>query len=308
MRQKHIVSIDDEGFLLKLVEAILQTDYKVTTFQDSQRAVEAFRSGLVADLIICDINMPHMDGFALHEAIRDLDRVKSVPFIYLTALNDRNMFRQGMRQGADDYLTKPFTPDELKSAVEARLARKTELYEEERVLKILSLGGVGASVAGKYLHYEAKKVVALLLYLIVHEGKVPLRIIPGDLWHEDVGENNIHVLINRARKTFENFVHFPVIGDILTLDLLLSYEWDAELFEKAARLALDKQTYTDTEKAILLYKGVFLPGFEAPWAEQQRSYYDSLYLSLLELSSELAPNATAQKSAQTRLESFLQGN
>ncbi len=310
MAKKHIVSIDDEGFILKLVEAVLQKDYQLTTFHEASSALEAFKTGLKADLIICDINMPQMDGFEFHETLRQEADLKAVPFIYLTALNDRRHFRQGMQQGADDYLTKPFTPDELKEAVEARFSRTSLLRDEgeQAKIKILSLGGVGASAEGKYLQYEAKKVIALFLYLLTHEGKVPLRIIPGDLWYEEVGENNIHVLINRARKTFEGYARFPVQGDILTLELLFSYEWDAELFEKAAKTALKNKQYSDLEKAIQLYKGMFLPSFDAPWAEQQRSYYDSLYLELLELSAEVAPNEAAQKSAEARLQTYLQGD
>lgn len=308
MAKQHIVSIDDEGFILKLVETVLKKDYEVSVFQDAVEALEAFQSGLKADLIICDINMPQLDGFGLHEKIRELPDLKRVPFIYLTALNDRQHFRQGMQQGADDYLTKPFTPAELIEAVEIRFNRTSSLRDEKVSLEILSLGGAGATAGGEILHYEAKKVIALLLYLITHEGKVPLRIIPGDLWSEEVGENNIHVLINRARKTFDGYAQFPVLGDILTLKLLESYDWDAEEFEKAAKNAIKVQHSGECEKAIQLYKGIFLPGFDAPWVEQQRSYYDSLYLDLLELSIELAPNETARKSAEGRLQAFLQND
>jgi len=308
MPKKIVVSIDDESFILKLVEAVLKDEYDVHTFSDSEEALAACENDLKPDLIICDINMPKLDGFELHESLRTHDELKSVPFIYVTALTDRKHFRQGMQQGADDYLTKPFSPQELKDAVEARFERTDELLSEEVILKVLSLGGVGASAQGTYLQYEAKKVVALLLYLITHDGEVPLRIIPGDLWRKEVGENNIHVLINRARKTFEGYVRFPVKGDILTLELLTAYEWDAALFEEAAKEGVDSQKSTEIEKAIQLYKGVFLPGFDDPWAEQQRSYYDSLFFKLLELSIDVAKNKTAQESAQARLESFLEGS
>lgn len=306
MAKKHIVSIDDEGFTLKLIESVLSDAYNVTTFQDSKEALEAFKKGLEADLIICDINMPQMDGFELHEALRKQTKLRAIPFIYLTALLERKHFRQGMQQGADDYLTKPFTPSELKEAVAVRFER-AETLREKPVLKILSLGGVGASAEDKYLQYEAKKVIALLLYLITHDGKVPLRIVPSDLWHEEVGENNIHVLINRARKTYEGYASFPVIGDVLTLKLEVECDWDAQVFEQAALTALSTKNSSSIEKAILLYKGVFLPSFEAPWAEQQRSYYESLYLKLLELSIDQASNQSSKESARARLEAFLEG-
>lgn len=82
------------------------------------------------DLIICDVRMPDMDGYRTLAAIRDIPAIAGIPFIFLTAAMDKSDMRRGMVSGADDYLTKPFTPDELLEAVTTRLARKTELEHE----------------------------------------------------------------------------------------------------------------------------------------------------------------------------------
>jgi CheY-like chemotaxis protein len=82
------------------------------------------------DLIICDIRMPGMDGYKTLAAIRDHPAIASTPFIFLTAAMDRHDFRRGMASGADDYLTKPFAPEELLDAVTTRLARQSELKSE----------------------------------------------------------------------------------------------------------------------------------------------------------------------------------
>jgi CheY-like chemotaxis protein len=79
------------------------------------------------DLIICDVRMPEMDGFRTLTAIRDNPAIANIPFIFLTAAMDKSDWRRGMVSGADDYLTKPFTPGELLEAVTTRLARQTEL-------------------------------------------------------------------------------------------------------------------------------------------------------------------------------------
>jgi CheY-like chemotaxis protein len=79
------------------------------------------------DLIICDVRMPEMDGFKTLMAIRDNPAIANIPFIFLTAAMDKSDLRRGMVSGADDYLTKPFTPEELLEAVTTRLARQTEL-------------------------------------------------------------------------------------------------------------------------------------------------------------------------------------
>jgi CheY-like chemotaxis protein len=79
------------------------------------------------DLIICDVRMPEMDGYRTLNAIRDIPAIANIPFIFLTAAMDKSDVRRGMLSGADDYLTKPFTPEELFEAVATRLARQTEL-------------------------------------------------------------------------------------------------------------------------------------------------------------------------------------
>ncbi len=301
-----IVSIDDESHILHLIQAILQEDYGLTLFSNARDALQTFNSGLKADLIICDISMPELDGFAFHEELRQQEHLRAIPFIFLTALSDRQTFRKGMLQGADDYLTKPFTVQELKEAVTARLNRSHTLKDtESQELVITSLGGVGLTWQGQQLHYEAKKVVELLLYLLTQNQAIPLRLVTPDLWYEQVVDNNLHVLINRARKTYAGLVTFPVEGDLLSVKPLSRFYWDAALFEQSALKALKQHDFSQLEHASRLFKGTFLPGFESPWTDQQRSYYESLYLQVLELGLERAPNELAHKSMQLKLNTFL---
>ncbi|MDB6019007.1 MAG: response regulator receiver sensor signal transduction histidine kinase [Pedosphaera sp.] len=79
------------------------------------------------DLIICDVRMPGMDGYRTLEAIRELPLIATIPFIFLSAAVDKIDMRRGMVSGADDYLTKPFAPEELLEAVTARLSKQAEL-------------------------------------------------------------------------------------------------------------------------------------------------------------------------------------
>ena len=75
------------------------------------------------DLIVSDVMMPELDGFSMLEALRADPRFADTPFIFLTALNDRTSMRRGMNLGADDFLNKPFTRDELIEAVNSRLKK-----------------------------------------------------------------------------------------------------------------------------------------------------------------------------------------
>ena len=75
------------------------------------------------DLIICDINMPNLDGYGTLTALRENEATATIPFIFLSGATDKLNMRRGMELGADDYLTKPFAMDELVARVRALLRR-----------------------------------------------------------------------------------------------------------------------------------------------------------------------------------------
>jgi CheY-like chemotaxis protein len=76
------------------------------------------------DLIICDVMMPELDGYGVLAALRQDPATATIPFIFLTAKADKVDLRQGMELGADDYLTKPFTTEELLGAIASRFAKQ----------------------------------------------------------------------------------------------------------------------------------------------------------------------------------------
>lgn len=83
------------------------------------------------DLILCDVMMPEMDGFAVLSAIRADPDLATTPFIFLSARGERLDVRTGMNLGADDYLTKPVDKDDLLKAINTRLARAEQLARRE---------------------------------------------------------------------------------------------------------------------------------------------------------------------------------
>lgn len=78
------------------------------------------------DVILCDVSMPELDGYGVLESLRGDGATVSIPFIFLTAKGDKKDLRTGMNLGADDYLTKPASADEVLTAVRARLMRHSE--------------------------------------------------------------------------------------------------------------------------------------------------------------------------------------
>ncbi len=87
------------------------------------------------DLIICDIMMPEIDGYEVLTALRSNPNTATIPLIFLTAKDDRTSLRQGMELGADDYIGKPCTPQELLRSIAIRLEKQaayTQQYSIER--------------------------------------------------------------------------------------------------------------------------------------------------------------------------------
>ncbi len=82
------------------------------------------------DLIICDVMMPDLDGYGVLNILRQNLETATIPFIFLTAKADKSDFRQGMNLGADDYLTKPYQPDELLGIILTRLKKKQAIALE----------------------------------------------------------------------------------------------------------------------------------------------------------------------------------
>jgi len=117
---ERILAIDDDQLLLQLIQRSLESGgYEVSTASDGQSGLQQFHE-FQPHLVILDVMMPHMDGWETCRRVRD---VSTVPIIMLTALGSHQDIVKGLNMGADDYLVKPFHPEELQARVEAVLRR-----------------------------------------------------------------------------------------------------------------------------------------------------------------------------------------
>jgi DNA-binding response OmpR family regulator len=133
---KTILVVDDEKRILSLLKAYLeQQGFKVITAVNGQEAIYTARHEK-PDLIILDVMMPEMDGY---EFMRQHRKERETPIILLTAKVDEDDKVIGLELGADDYVTKPFSPRELTSRVRAVLRRTGQKLPQNEVIK---LGGV----------------------------------------------------------------------------------------------------------------------------------------------------------------------
>jgi two-component system sensor histidine kinase/response regulator len=124
-----LVIEDDESIRDNILELLEVEGYTAIGAENGLVGVASARAHL-PDLIICDIMMPGLDGFDVLDELRRDPVTATIPFIFSTAKADKSDVRRGMEQGADDYLTKPFTQAELLKAIEARLAKQATLNKK----------------------------------------------------------------------------------------------------------------------------------------------------------------------------------
>ena len=121
-----ILVIEDEPQMRRNMLTILKHEgFEGIGAKDGSEGVTLAKREL-PDLILCDVMMPGLDGYGVLAQLRAERATERIPFIFLTAKGEREDVRTGMNTGADDYLTKPVTVDDLKGAINARLTRRDQ--------------------------------------------------------------------------------------------------------------------------------------------------------------------------------------
>jgi DNA-binding response OmpR family regulator len=126
-RGRSVLIVEDNPTLRRLLEYRLGKHFEVRTAADGEEALELVERS-VPDIVVSDVMMPRMDGFALLAALRRDERWSAVPFIFLTARSDDVSRAKGLSTGVDDYITKPFDVDHLVRRVE-QILRRSRLYQ-----------------------------------------------------------------------------------------------------------------------------------------------------------------------------------
>jgi DNA-binding response OmpR family regulator len=127
---KKVLLIEDDAIIRENTAELLElSNFNVITAPNGKIGVELAKRD-TPDIVVCDIMMPELDGYGVIEALSKNNDTKYIPFIFLSAKTERTDVRKGMDLGADDYITKPFTEEELISAIESRLAKAAILRDE----------------------------------------------------------------------------------------------------------------------------------------------------------------------------------
>lgn len=127
MTEEVILLVEDSDVLRQGLKSLLEQEgYDVVTGGNGKEALDQMEV-VTPDLILADILMPEMDGYELFEAVRSRPKWISIPFIFLTARRERKHILAGKRLGAEDYLLKPISPEDLLTAIRSRLGRSQQL-------------------------------------------------------------------------------------------------------------------------------------------------------------------------------------
>jgi len=121
--KKTVLVVDDELSIRLLLENYLGKEYKVVTKNDGLEGLKYLEEGNLPDIVVADIQMPNMDGYALLENMKQSGFFNKIPVIMLSGNESSQERIKSLKMGADDYMVKPFNPEELSLRIKNILAR-----------------------------------------------------------------------------------------------------------------------------------------------------------------------------------------
>jgi DNA-binding response OmpR family regulator len=119
----HVLVAEDDPFIRKVLRQTLKDEFEVTTKENGIEAVSWLEEGNPVDIILSDIQMPHMDGKDLIRTLRASPLFQKLPIIILSTFSDSDTRIKFLKLGADDYIVKPFNPIEVKTKIRSLLRR-----------------------------------------------------------------------------------------------------------------------------------------------------------------------------------------
>jgi DNA-binding response OmpR family regulator len=211
----HILVVEDDHDIADLIVHYLHNAGHTTDRLASGAGVMQQLQKTAADLVILDLMLPGLGGMAVCRAMREDAATAHVPIIMLTARGDEADRLAGFAQGADDYVTKPFSAKELVARVAARLRRPGTTGGDAGVLRygelVIDADRHRVTAEGKDVRLTAKEFL-LLQYLVRHRGRVLSRdLLLTDVWGYQYtgGTRTVDVHIRRLREKL------PVLNDAI---------------------------------------------------------------------------------------------
>ncbi len=212
--KKKILVVDDEAVIRRILATRLSmVGYEVAIASDGEEALQIFARE-APDLVVLDVMMPKKDGLSVCQELR---RVTGVPIIMLTALGEVSDRIKGLQIGADDYITKPFSPKELEARISAilrRTDRADEVGSGEPSISMAQIGALQVEFNKRQVFMNGQRVrltgleFDLLQFLVLRAGEsVPRSELLQEVWgysprhHADMRVVDVH--ISRLRSKLE---------------------------------------------------------------------------------------------------------
>lgn len=209
-----ILVVDDDKNTRMLFKAVLEAaNYSVLTAQDGVEAL-AIMDDHHVDLVVLDVMMPNMDGYAFTRTLRESN--DNLPILMVSAKQLPEDKKQGFLVGTDDYMTKPIDSEEMLLRIKALLRRARIASERRIVVGDVVLDYDSLTVTRKGQTQELPQKEFLLLYkLLSYPGKIFTRIqLMDEIWGADseTGWETVTVHIGRLRKRFEGWPEFEIVS------------------------------------------------------------------------------------------------
>ncbi len=214
-----ILVVEDEPGIQEVLKFNLgQHGHDVIVASDADEAINLLR-GALPDIMLLDWMLPGISGIELAKRIRGDHRLKGIPIIMLTARSDERDKIQGLETGADDYITKPFSPRELMARIKAVLRRRAPQMTEDAVeISGLKLDPISHRVYGNEQALELGPTeFRLLHFMMTHPERVYSRSqLLDHVWgdHVFVEERTVDVHIRRLRSALEPTRHDRLIQTV----------------------------------------------------------------------------------------------
>ena len=211
----YILVVEDDADIAALIEHYLEKAGHEVDWLRSGAAVMPWLKSHQPDLVILDLMLPELDGLMVCQAMRNTPATAAVPIIMLTARGEEADRIAGLELGADDYMTKPFSPKELTARVSALLRRLHRIAPAGSVLRYgpitIDVERHTVTTDGDEVRLTAKEFL-LLLYLVQHRGRVLSRdLLLTDVWGYQYtgGTRTVDVHIRRLREKL------PLLSDAI---------------------------------------------------------------------------------------------
>lgn len=211
MTKRKILIIDDESLTLEVLQSIFAREFDVTATLDPEEGVEiALRTK--PHLVLVDLQMPKMNGIEVVEKLRQSDITREVPVLLISGQNDLSDRVMAFHKGADDFIMKPYSRDELYARVLSKIRRHSEKTSSESVIQIGNLvyrkGQREALISGQRVPLSQIESDLVELFLENQDHALDRQVILRKVWKDTyVSDRTIDRHIVSLRKKLHGFDH-----------------------------------------------------------------------------------------------------